>query len=398
MSTPICGCWSSPSRTTRSSCSTTTGHVLTWNGGARRLKGYEARRDHRPPLLGLLSARAGGRGRPERILEAARARTGATRPRAGASARTAAQFWADVVITALRDEHGTLVGFGKVTRDLTSRQLAIEQLRSAAAELRVANAELEQFRLLITSVRDYAIFVLDVVRAHPDVEHRAPRTSRATPPTRSIGRHFELFYTEEARARRHPAYELEVATREGRFEEEGWRVRKDGTLFWANVVITALRDAQRRARRVRQGHARPDRAPRGAAAARAVRAPRARGSRAAAAAQRGAGAGQPRDRRPARPARDPRRPRPTPRPDLTGAAFGVYEPGFAGTGVIRSDDISEPPWPRTRPGTSPCRRGTRRSAATSRSRSRLPTARSRAACSSGTRTPGCSTRRPRRRR
>jgi PAS domain S-box-containing protein len=59
----------------------------------------------------------------------------------------------------------------------------------------------------------------------------------------AIGQHFEVFYTDEARARKHPAYELEVASREGRFEEEGWRVRKDGTQFWANVVITALRDA-----------------------------------------------------------------------------------------------------------------------------------------------------------
>ena len=138
---------------------------------------------------------------------------------------------------------GALVGFGKVTRDLTSRQLATEQLRSAAAELRVANAELEQFRLLVTNVRDYAIFVLDVsgrIRTwNPGAENIKGYTADEV-----IGRHFELFYTEEARARRHPAYELEVATREGRFEEEGWRVRKDGTLFWANVVITALRDAR----------------------------------------------------------------------------------------------------------------------------------------------------------
>ena len=93
------------------------------------------------------------------------------------------------------------------------------------------------------NVRDYAIFVLDVtgrIRTwNPGAENIKGYTADEV-----IGRHFELFYTEEARARRHPAYELEVATREGRFEEEGWRVRKDGTLFWANVVISALRDAR----------------------------------------------------------------------------------------------------------------------------------------------------------
>ncbi len=92
------------------------------------------------------------------------------------------------------------------------------------------------------NVRDYAIFVLDVsgrIRTwNPGAENIKGYTAEDV-----IGRHFELFYTEPARARRHPDYELEVAAREGRFEEEGWRVRKDGTLFWANVVISALRDA-----------------------------------------------------------------------------------------------------------------------------------------------------------
>ena len=209
------------------------------------------------------------------------------------------------MITALRDEHGTLVGFGKVTRDLTSRQLAIERLRAAAAELRAANAELEQFRLLVTSVRDYAIFMLDPPGAirtwNAGAEHIKGYTADEV-----IGRHFELFYTEEARARKHPAYELEVATREGRFEEEGWRVRKDGTQFWANVVITALRDA--RGELVGFAKVTRDLTERRAAPSSACRSPsgsRARRPRASAAAARRS-RGQPRDRRAARPRRDPR--------------------------------------------------------------------------------------------
>ncbi|MEX0907265.1 MAG: PAS domain-containing sensor histidine kinase [Gemmatimonadota bacterium] len=97
-------------------------------------------------------------------------------------------------------------------------------------------------RLLIDSVRDYAIFALDregyVLSWNPGAERFKGYQAHEI-----IGKHFSTFYTDEARATNHPAYELKVATEEGRYEEEGWRVRKDGTNFWANVTITALRDA-----------------------------------------------------------------------------------------------------------------------------------------------------------
>src|SRR3954447_6297737 len=218
----------------------TDGHVLTWNDGARRLKGYSA-----DDIIGrhfslFYPPEDVADGLPFRILEAARAE-GRFEAEGWRVRKDGSRFWADVVITALRDEQGSLVGFGKVTRDLTARQLATEQLRAAAAELRVANAALEQFRLLVASVRDYAIFMLDVsgrIRTwNAGAEHIKGYSA-----DEAIGQHFELFYTDDARARKHPDYELEVASRVGRFEEEGWRVRKDGTRFWANVVITALRD------------------------------------------------------------------------------------------------------------------------------------------------------------
>src|SRR6478752_3693875 len=137
------------------------GHVVTWNDGAHRLKGYTA-----PEILGrhfstYYPPEQVAAGLPQEILDTART-VGRHESEGWRVRKDGGRFWADVVITALRDEHGTLVGFGKVTRDLTSRQLATEQLRAASAELRIANAELEQFRLLVTSVRDYAIFLLDV--------------------------------------------------------------------------------------------------------------------------------------------------------------------------------------------------------------------------------------------
>jgi PAS domain S-box-containing protein len=217
------------------------GHVLTWNGGARRLKGYTADEIIGRHFSTFYPPDDVENGLPGRILESARS-NGRHEAEGWRVRKDGSRFWADVVVTALRDEQGGLIGFGKVTRDLTSRQLASEQHRAAAAELRIANADLEQFRLLVASVRDYAIFVLDP-GGRIRTWNKGAENIKGYSADEAIGRHFELFYTDEARARKHPDYELEVATREGRFEEEGWRVRKDGSQFWANVVITALRDA-----------------------------------------------------------------------------------------------------------------------------------------------------------
>jgi PAS domain S-box-containing protein len=105
----------------------------------------------------------------------------------------------------------------------------------------MADVDAQQLALLVASVRDYAIFLLDptgrIVSWNAGAEHIKGYRAEEI-----IGRNFSVFYTEPDRQRDHPGYELEVALREGRFEEEGWRVRKDGTQFWASVVITAVRD------------------------------------------------------------------------------------------------------------------------------------------------------------
>src|SRR4029079_11761944 len=140
------------------------------------------------------------------------------------------RFWANVVITALRDESGQLLGFAKVTRDLTERRKAEEALKLSE----------ERFRLLVTSVKDYAIFMLDPEGRVATWNEGAQRIKGYTA-EEIVGKHFSRFYPAEKVAERFPEYELEEATRVGRFEDEGWRVRKDGSRFWANVVITALR-------------------------------------------------------------------------------------------------------------------------------------------------------------
>jgi PAS domain S-box-containing protein len=110
-----------------------------------------------------------------------------------------------------------------------------------AAELEAGAAAAEQFRRLVLAVGDYAIFLLDPT-GHVATWNSGAQNIKGYSAAEAVGQHFSLFYTDEDRARDHPGFELREAAATGRFEEEGWRVRKDGTHFWANVVISAIRD------------------------------------------------------------------------------------------------------------------------------------------------------------
>jgi len=141
------------------------------------------------------------------------------------------RFWANVVITALKNETGALLGFAKVTRDLTSRR---------AAELALQESE-ERFRLLVEGVKDYAIVMLDPAGRIATWNAGAERI-KGYKASEVLGRHFSLFYPKADVDAEKPARELEIAVRVGTYEEEGWRIRKDGTQIWASVLITALRN------------------------------------------------------------------------------------------------------------------------------------------------------------
>jgi PAS domain S-box-containing protein len=205
------------------------GRILSWNPGAQRLKGYQTEEILGRHFSIFYQPEDVAAGKPQRELEIA-TRDGRVDDEGWRVRKDGSLFWAHVVITALRGDKGELVGFAKVTRDLTERRAADEALRRSE----------ERFRLLVQNVKDYGIFMLDpqgVITSWNDGAERI-KGYRAD---EIIGRHFSVFYTPEDIAAGKPAWELEVVAKEGRFEDEGWRVRKDGSLFWANVVITTLR-------------------------------------------------------------------------------------------------------------------------------------------------------------
>lgn len=205
------------------------GHIATWNSGAALLKGYKAHEIIGQHFSRFYPEEAIASGWPHYELEVAR-REGRFEDEGWRLRKDGTRFWASVVITALRNEQGQLRGFSKITRDLTRRRRVEEALRQSE----------ERFRLLVEGVRDYAIFLLDPQGVVASWNTGAQRLKQYTA-SEIIGKHFSIFYPAEVSESGWPAHELEVAKAEGRFEDEGWRVRKDGTQFWANVVITTLR-------------------------------------------------------------------------------------------------------------------------------------------------------------
>jgi PAS domain S-box-containing protein len=212
------------------------GFILSWNRGGELIKGYTAEEIIGQHFSRFYRPEDVARGWPQHELKVAK-EEGRFEEEKWRVRKDGSLFWANVVITPLWDEHGDLLGFSKVTRDLTDRRRQEEAVRQSE----------ELFRLMVEGVRDYAIFMLDpdgyIMTWNAGAERIKGYTAGEI-----IGQHFSRFYPPDALARRWPEHELKVARAEGRFEEEGWRLRKDGTPFWANVVITSLYDREGRLR------------------------------------------------------------------------------------------------------------------------------------------------------
>jgi PAS domain S-box-containing protein len=204
------------------------GTIISWNPGARRFKGYEESEIIGENFARFYTEEDRKAGLPQRALEIA-AREGNFNNEGWRVRKDGTKFWAYVVIDPIRDSTGTLVGFAKITRDLTERREAEVALRESE----------EQFRLLVQGVTDYAIFMLSR-EGYVSSWNSGARRIKGYAPEEIIGQHFSRFYTEEDRQAGLPQAALEVAAREGRFEREGWRVRKDGTQFFAHALIDAI--------------------------------------------------------------------------------------------------------------------------------------------------------------
>ena len=201
------------------------GHIATWNPGAQRFKGYlpeEIIGKHFSifyPESDIKSRK------PWRELEVA-TEVGRFEDEGWRIRKDGTRFWANVVITRLLGRDGKLLGFGKITRDLTERRLADQR-----------------YRMLVEGVQDYAIYGLDV-NGHVNGWNVGAERIKGYSADEIVGQHFSRFYTPEDAAAGMPQKVLETARTQKHFEGEGWRVRKDGTRFWSSVVVTGIFDEE----------------------------------------------------------------------------------------------------------------------------------------------------------
>jgi PAS domain S-box-containing protein len=206
------------------------GFINSWNTGAQRFKGYIASEIIGQHFSLFYTEEDRAAGKPARALNTA-LEEGKFEDEGWRVRKDGTRFWASVVVDPIRSADGKLIGFAKITRDITERKAAQDALRESE----------QQLRLLVQGVTDYAIYMISL---DGEVTNWNAGAERIKGYTRSeiVGSHFSRFYTEADRARGMPARALAIAAREGRFEQEGWRLRKDGTPFWAHVVVDAIHD------------------------------------------------------------------------------------------------------------------------------------------------------------
>jgi len=206
------------------------GNIATWNPGARRFKGYEPEEIIGENFSRFFTPEDLAVNLPRQILDTA-AREGRYESEGERVRKDGSRIWVHVVVDPIVADDGTLLGFAKITRDITARREADRALFAAE----------QRFRIMVQGVRDYALYMLDLngIVSNWNTGAEAIKGYRAD---EIIGQHFSRFYTEDDRARGEPERALQTALREGRYEIESQRVRKDGSHFWAHVVIDPIHD------------------------------------------------------------------------------------------------------------------------------------------------------------
>jgi PAS domain S-box-containing protein len=204
------------------------GYIATWNVGAENLNGYSSEEIIGKHLSIFYTEEDIENSKPiyERNVAI---QDGRFESEGWRIKKDGTRFWAAIVITPIYNQEKELTGFIEINRDLTQRRMEEETLREAK----------ERYKLLLDETMDYAIFLLDTKGRIATWNIGAERI-KGYKAEEIIGKHFSIFYTQEAKDTKYPDYELKKAEEDGRYEDEGWRIKKDGSRFWANVVITAL--------------------------------------------------------------------------------------------------------------------------------------------------------------
>ncbi|MEA2727059.1 MAG: hypothetical protein QOF70_1534 [Acetobacteraceae bacterium] len=205
------------------------GFVVSWNPGAQLIKGYTAEEIVGQHFSRFYSAEDRAAGLPKNALSEA-TRNGRFATEGWRFRKDASRFWASAVIDPVYQD-GKLVGFAKITRDMTEQRKA--QLDALESERR--------FRLLVEGVTDYAIYMLSPEGIITNWNAGAQRI-KGYSSSEIVGKHFSCFYVAEDVDAGLPDRALARARLEGRYEAEGWRRRKDGSRFWAGVVVDAIHD------------------------------------------------------------------------------------------------------------------------------------------------------------
>ncbi len=207
-----------------------TGIVTSWNAGAERIKGFQTHEVVGKHFSTFYTPEDQAAGMPAKVLETAR-REGKFAGEGWRVRKDGSRFWANVVVDRINDDTGELIGFAKITRDMTETRATQQALLEAE----------RRFRILVQGVTDYAIFMLDPEGLVTNWNAGAQRI-KGYQPEEIIGEHFSRFYTPEDLAAGLPKKALSTALETGKYEAEGWRVRKDGSRFWASVILDAIRD------------------------------------------------------------------------------------------------------------------------------------------------------------
>lgn len=218
------------------------GIIENWNIGAEKIKGYKGQEVLGKSFRIFYSPEDRASGLPEKLLKEASDK-GKANHEGWRVRKDGSRFWGNISITALHDSNGNVIGFSKVTRDLTELRKQEIKIKDFNETLKQTNLQLrqseERFHRMVSEVEDYVIILLSI-DGYIQNWNKGAQKIKGYDAEEIVGKHFSIFYSPEDQAKSLPQSLLESAARDGKVLHEGWRVRKDGSMFWGSVVVTAL--------------------------------------------------------------------------------------------------------------------------------------------------------------